>query len=136
MVAPFVCTALWDKILTCDNLMEKGITLVDWCCMRRCNSKNVDHFLVHCDVAQKLWSLLSSMFGDAHDQLFFSWKNWTGKHGNYLAWNMAPLYLIWTLWRERNDCFNGVEISMISDQAEIFFCDLSIWVVSVHGRKW
>ena len=29
MVAPFVCTALWDKILTCDNLMKKGITLVD-----------------------------------------------------------------------------------------------------------
>jgi len=24
-----MCTALWDKILTCDNLMKKGITLVD-----------------------------------------------------------------------------------------------------------
>lgn len=83
MVAPFVCTALWDKILTCDNLMKKGITLVDWCCMHRCNGKNEDHFIVHCDVAQKLWSLLSSMFGDAYDHCGallwleeLDWKTW------------------------------------------------------------
>jgi hypothetical protein len=47
-------------------------------------------------------------------ELFFGRKKWFGKHGSYLVWNIAPLCLIWTLWRERNkSTFNRVEISTV-----------------------
>jgi hypothetical protein len=93
---------------------------VDWCCMRRCSSKTVDHLFVHCDVAKELWSLVFSMFSvhwlmpKTILELLFGWSNWFGKHGSYLVWNMVPLCLKWKIWRERNShTFNGVEVSII-----------------------
>ena len=42
------------KILTNDNIMKKGITLVDQCSMCKCNGAIVDHLLFHCDLAHAL----------------------------------------------------------------------------------
>ena len=55
-VAFFVWTIAWGKILTCDYLMNRGITLVDWCSMCRCSDETVDHLLLHCDIAHVLWT--------------------------------------------------------------------------------
>ena len=29
----FVWTAAWNKILTCDNLIRRGYSIISWCCM-------------------------------------------------------------------------------------------------------
>ena len=44
-------TAALGKILTCDNLMRMGYTMVSWRCMRQCNGEAVDHLLIQCIVA-------------------------------------------------------------------------------------
>ena len=31
----------------------------------------------------------------------FGWGNWFGKHSSSI-WNLAPLCLMWCIWRERN----------------------------------
>ena len=36
-VSFFVWTAMWDKILTSDNLRDRGFDFVDWCIMCRNN---------------------------------------------------------------------------------------------------
>lgn len=55
---------------------------------------------MHCDVAQKLWSLLSSMFGDAYDHCGallwleeLDWKTWQlfGVEYGPLMYNMDTL---------------------------------------------
>ena len=51
---------LWE---TLDNLIKRGFNLVNWCCMCRCNNKTVDHLLIHCAVAQELWTFIFAMFG-------------------------------------------------------------------------
>jgi hypothetical protein len=33
--------------------------------------------------------------------LLFGWWNWLGRHQSNI-WNLAPLCLMWTVWRERN----------------------------------
>jgi hypothetical protein len=45
------------KILTHDNLLKKGFSLVGWCCMCRRSGEAMDHLLLHCDVAYNLWSV-------------------------------------------------------------------------------
>lgn len=35
----FGWSAAWDKILTIDNLIKRGLLLVNWCCMCPCNGK-------------------------------------------------------------------------------------------------
>ena len=106
-VAFFVWTATWGRILTCDNLMRRGYTMAGWCCMCCCDGETVDHLLLHCNAAQKLWNYVFLTFR-VHwvlprqvVDLLFGWHNWFGKHHSHI-WNLIPLCLMWTVWRERN----------------------------------
>uniref|UniRef100_A0A7N2L513 Reverse transcriptase zinc-binding domain-containing protein n=1 Tax=Quercus lobata TaxID=97700 RepID=A0A7N2L513_QUELO len=115
-VSFFVWTAVWDRILTGDNLRGRRMVFVDWCIMCRCNGETVDHLLLHCDKAYRLWSLVFRSFGifwvlprSVADTLF-GWWNWPGKHVSSI-WNFAPLCLMWCLWRVRNRTFEDMESS-------------------------
>ena len=59
----FVWTVACGKILTCKNLIKRGYSIVSWCCMCQCSGETMDHFLIHFNVAFKLWSLIFRMFG-------------------------------------------------------------------------
>ena len=108
-VSFFVWTAVWDRILTGDNLRGRRMAFVDWCIMCRCNGEIVDHLLLHCGKAYWLWSLVFRSFGifwvlsrSVADTLF-GWWNWPGKHVSSI-WTIAPLCLMWCLclWTERD----------------------------------
>ena len=80
---------------------------IDWCILCRSNGETVDHLLLYCGKAYRLWSLVFRSFGfswvlprSVADTLF-GWQNWPGKHLSSI-WNLAPLCLMWCLWRERN----------------------------------
>ena len=62
-VSFFVWNAVWEKILTGDNLQGRGFDFVDWCIMCRCSGETVNHLLLHCDKAYQLWSLVFRSFG-------------------------------------------------------------------------
>jgi hypothetical protein len=106
-VCIFVWTAAWNKILTCDNLRKRGYTLTSWCCMCRCCGESVAHLLLHCPVAGVLWTWIFHIFGvhwvlsGTVADLLFSWWNGLGRHSSDL-WNLAPLCLMWVIWKERN----------------------------------
>ena len=53
-VAFFLWTATHDRILTLDNLMLRGRPLANRCCMCQCSGESIDHFLIHCHVANSL----------------------------------------------------------------------------------
>ena len=106
-VSFFVWTATWDRILTGDNLRLRGFDFVDWCIMCCCCGEKVDHLLLHCEKAYRLWYFIFRIFGISWvpsrtvSDFLFSWWNWLGKHSSYI-WNLVPLCLIWCIWRERN----------------------------------
>ena len=78
---------------------------VDWCIMCQCNVETVDHLLLHCGKTNRLWSLVFRSFGISWvlprsvAGTLFGWWNWLGKH-SFSIWNLAPLCLMWCLWRE------------------------------------
>ena len=106
-VAFFIWTATWGRILTCDNLMRREYTMAGWCCMCCCDGETVDHLLLHCSVAQKLWNFVFLTFcihwvlPRRVVDLLFGWYNWFGKNHSHI-WNLIPLYLMWIMWWERN----------------------------------
>ena len=85
--------------------------------MCRCSGEIVEHLLLHCNFAFKLWSCVFCTFGLSWvlpkmvtDRLF-QWWNWLGKQSSHV-WNLVPLCLMWTLWWECNCCtFEDLEIS-------------------------
>ncbi len=125
-VSFFLWSTAWGRILTCDNLMRRGYTLVGWCCMC-CNAGETgNHLLTHCTLASALWHLVLRSFGvpwvfpNSIADLLFGWFNCFGKH-NCLVWNLVPLCLMWTVWRECNSCiFDDVDLS-ITKLEELFF---------------
>jgi hypothetical protein len=95
-----VWTVTLGKILTLDNLHKIGIIVVGWCCMCKHSVESVNHLLLHCEVAQALWSVLFSLFdvtwvmSRAVAELLACWR---GQRGNILAkevWQIAPLCLM------------------------------------------
>jgi hypothetical protein len=103
----FVWTTAWNRILMCDNLHNRGYTLPSWCCMCCSNGETVDHLLLHCLVAVVLWSWIFQAFGvqwvlfGIVADLLFSWWNGLSRHSSDI-WNMVPICLMWTIWKERN----------------------------------
>ena len=132
----FVWTAAWNKILTCDNLRKRGHNLPSWCCMCRCNRESVDHLLLHCPAAGGLWSWIFQTFGvhwvlpGTVTALFFSWWNGLGRHSSDI-WNIVPVCLMWTIWKERNH-LTFEDVSKLDSQIlEGFILTLFDW-----SRAW
>ena len=57
-VAFFLWTAAHDWVLTLDNLMFRGRSLENQCCMCCCDGESVDHLLLHCPVTHTLWTFM------------------------------------------------------------------------------
>ena len=78
-----------------------------WCIMCRHCGESVDHLLLHCEMAYRLWSFVFITFGlswvvpRSIPNLLFGWWNWLGKHSSQI-WNLVPLWIFWCIWKERN----------------------------------
>ena len=100
-------TATHGQILTLDNFMLRGRTLVNHCCMCCCYEESMDHLLISCPVAHSLWMYMLRLFGidwvmsGSVIDLFFCWYQWLEKY-NYDIWNLVPGCLMWNIWAERN----------------------------------
>jgi hypothetical protein len=83
-VSSFIWTTAWGKILTNDNLIKRGYSLVSWCCMCQQSGEIVEHLLLHCDIASGLWNVVFAVFGihwvmlKMVAELLFGWQNWFG----------------------------------------------------------
>ena len=100
-------TAARNEILTIDNLVKRGQSLVNRCCLCCCDGEIVDHFLFHCKFSHALWSAIFKVF-EIHwvlpktvSSLLFAWRNQFGKHLSTI-WNMVPACLMWLVWTECN----------------------------------
>jgi hypothetical protein len=61
-VAFFVWTTVMGKILTLDNLRQKNIIVMEWCCICKNNRESIDCLLLHCEVAIEVWSMVLQLF--------------------------------------------------------------------------
>ena len=122
-----------NKILTYDNLMRRGYTLINWCCMCRCEGESVDHLLIHCYMANELWNFVFRSFRiqwvlpRTVIDLVDGWWNLLGKHYSDI-WNMVPLCLMWMIKRERNSLtfeVKEISVSQLLDCISIFLFDWS-----------
>ena len=76
--------------------MDRGITLVDRCCMCRRSGETMDNLLLHCDIANAVWTFVFSAFGVQWVMLrgvvdhLSGQRNWFRKHFSSV-WNLVPL---------------------------------------------
>ena len=133
-VSFFMWTVSLGKILTLDNLRKRGLIVMDWCCMCKRSGESINHLLLHCEVARTLRSVLFTLFGVKwvmNGRVTDFLACWKGQRGNKMVmevWRMAPLCLMWTIWRERNArCFEDTELTM-AELSNRFLKLLFLWV--------
>jgi hypothetical protein len=98
-VAFFAWMAARGKILTSDNLQRRCTIVINRCWLCESDGESVDHLLLHCGVANALWSAFFSRFGlcwvmsGSVRELFACW--WTGgRLRSAMVWKMVPLCLM------------------------------------------
>ena len=107
-VAFFVWTAALGKISMLDHLRKMNVAVVEWCCMCKMNGKSIDHLLLHYEVMRKLWCYILNLFGVEWimprqvNDLLNSWGGQVGCSPVKEVWRLAPMCLMWCLWRKRN----------------------------------
>ena len=85
-----------------------ALFIMDWCFMCKSHEERGAHLFFNCVVAQELWSLVKLFVGCFLGNAFLCvgfvilLEGHFGKRSNGEIWNVAPLCLIWCLWRERN----------------------------------
>jgi hypothetical protein len=138
-VSFFGWNAAFGKILTHDNLRKRRIVVVEWCCMCKNNWESVDHLLLYCEVATRPWHYLFTLFGiewvmpQKVLDLFACWNQVGGRDLVKVIWRMAPLCVIWCIWRERNaQLFEDKECS-VDGVRKNMICMLHLWAM-VHYR--
>ena len=126
------------KILTLDNLRRRGIWVLDWCFVCKKAGESVNHLLIHCEYAQELWTMIFCMFGvswvmpQTNYALLHCWRR---KGPEYVVWNAIPSYLMWLLWRERNQrAFEDVERHS-ADLKLFLIRTLMEWTAAVSSRS-
>jgi hypothetical protein len=138
-VAFFVWSAALGKILTHDNLRKRKVIVIEWCCLCKKSGESIDHLLLHCEVVQALWSYVLTLFGVEWVmprtvlELLNSWGAALGGGHAIEAWRLAPLCLLWCIWRERNArLFEDVETSMVELRKRLLNT-LYFWIAPHHS---
>ncbi|WJZ92487.1 hypothetical protein VitviT2T_011477 [Vitis vinifera] len=133
-VAFFAWEASWGKILTLDQLQRRGYSLANRCFLCLAEAETVDHLLLHCVMTRTLWNLLFSLFGVEWVLSGTVKETLLGWHGAFVgkirkkAWQMAPLCIFWSVWKERNSLAFGNEVLSIQRLKHSFVCNLWSWV--------
>ena len=107
-LAFFVWEAAWGKVLTLNRLQKRGWQLPNQCFLSGSEEENVNHLLIHCTVARVLWEIVLGLFGaqwvfpETVKEVLLSWKgSFVGKKRKKI-WRSIPLFIFWTVWKERN----------------------------------
>jgi hypothetical protein len=138
-VAFFIWSGALGKILTHANLRKMNVIVIEWCCLCKKSGESIDHLLLHCEVARDLWSYILILFGVVWVmprtvlEFLNSWGAAIGYGGAKEAWRLAPLCLLWCIWRKQNTwLFEDVETSMVELRKRLLNT-LYIWIASHHS---
>lgn len=86
-----------------------------------CKSRgeNVDHLLLHCMVASRLWRVALNWFGMQWVMLGTvkeALQSWTHRRGKRCSsiWSVTLLTIMWVIWKQRNmRAIEGVELDFV-----------------------
>ena len=113
----FTWEAAWGKVLTLNRLQKKGWQLPNCCFLCGCEEEIINHILIHYTVARVLWDIVLGLFGaqwvflETVKEVLFSWRgSFVGKKRKKI-WKSIPLYIFWTVWKERNRLAFGGGVS-------------------------
>lgn len=113
-----------------------------WCSLCRKDYENIDHLMLHCEVATKLWNLLCSQTGILWatprecKSLFIEAGGGLRSSGKAkVLWKAMVLSLTWSIWKERNARIFEEKDSNVQDIFENAKYNSSLWAATAKEFK-
>ena len=82
--------------------------MVNRCNLCKESEESVYHILIHCAKTRELWIFLLALLGVtwvfpySMRNLLLQWKVKRPQKKDRAVWHLAPIYLLWCVWKERN----------------------------------
>lgn len=99
----FVWLAMWNKILTWDNLCRRGFCGSGWCTLCCSQEESVDHLFSTCHFIWNLWIQIVDKSGVQfcwnHNSLCECLEAWSHV---VAGCSELPYFMIWEVWKARN----------------------------------
>ncbi|OVA01323.1 Reverse transcriptase zinc-binding domain [Macleaya cordata] len=115
-VSFMVWCAARNAIPMSDNLIRRGMVLVNCCYLCNKGEETVHHLLLHCPVTALVWSYFIKSIGlqwvQGNDILSIikTWQSCALFGRAKQIWILIPFAIWWAVWLGRNDCtFNSKE---------------------------
>ena len=98
----------WGRILMMDQLKRRGWEYwIDGICAKEMKKQLI--IFLHCSKAVMLWHIVYALFGIEWVMHYTVRETLLGWYGSFIgetrkkkAWRVAPLFLFWAIWKERN----------------------------------
>eukprot|EP00253_Pinus_taeda_P003152 PITA_03152 len=98
------------KILTWENLRKRGVASPSRCQLYELQEETIEHLLNLYPFTSSLWNWVASIFRQTDRDNFSiigTLKNWRKNFSENeiinKAWTLVPGFLIWDVWKERNN---------------------------------
>jgi hypothetical protein len=103
--------------------------------------ESIDHLFLHCMVTTELWSIILQLFGvvwlipRSVIEMLGSWRGQKDNRVMVPIWRMAPLCLMWCLWKEHNaHSFEACETGLLNLK-KLVIQILFRWRVTLHSMS-
>eukprot|EP00253_Pinus_taeda_P017157 PITA_17157 len=98
------------KILTWDNIQKRGILGTSRCQLCEAEEETMEHLLSNCIFTSRLWDSFATIFQQSDRDkgiIINTLNNWRRNLSDYevlgSAWALTPSFIIWNVWKERNN---------------------------------
>lgn len=141
--AKFLFWLVWRRRLkTADFLHRIGVlrgNSVSLCLFCNSEPENLNHILLLCLFAQKLWSIVIDWWGSQWvslvNELLHWWFGFKFRKKELRIWNAILIVVVWSLWRHRNEClFRGAQPNLEA-LFELIKVRVAYWVKNHHIRS-
>lgn len=113
--------------------------LANRCYMCQESEESIDHLILHCERTRVIWNLLFTIFKvrwvllETVSDTLAAWHGRTIWKSRKKVWRMAPLYLFWVTWNQRNNMVFENGGNAIQQWKLTFVSNLWPWVRNVKG---
>jgi hypothetical protein len=102
------------------------------------NGESMDHLLLHCEVATRLWNYVFTLLGvelvtpRSFLDLLACWNRVGGRDMSKVICIMVPLCVTWRIWQERNTRTFEDKESSVDGMRKNMISMLHLWVLAHH----